>query len=136
MTFIAEATSQPIDWTARITLWTGIALAGITALALVSKFAIGKYKEIRDELRGLRASSNTNAQNVATVAKVSDGLIQAQRMSPGPNVPISAVAAVRQIASDPTQVAEAPRDVSPVGAPTATPEGTQRAFDAAEKEGS
>jgi hypothetical protein len=131
--FLAQ-TTQPSSSYER---WILIA-AGVVTLAtmyLIPKLVqmVGELKKLKEAVQDLFRKSDTNQQNIQTVAKVSDGVIQAQRQSPGPNVPISATLAVRAISQDPTTAAELPRDVSPVEAPrTPTPEATQRAFDAAE----
>jgi cell division septation protein DedD len=125
--------AQPIDWNARITLWSAIAVAAIAAFAYVAKFAIGKYKEIRDDLRDLRSTANTNTQNIATNATVSDSIIQAQRASPGPNVPPGVQDAARQVKETPTIPVEAPTETAPV-VTVPTPEAQARAFDASKSD--
>jgi cell division septation protein DedD len=126
---LAQAT-QPIDWNARITLWSAIAVAAIAAFAYVARYAIGKYKEIRDDLRDLRGTTNVNTQNIATNATVSDSIIQAQRASPGPNVPSAVQDAARQVKETPTIPIEAPTETAPI-VTTPTPEAVTRGFNMA-----
>jgi cell division septation protein DedD len=126
---LAQAT-QPIDWNARITLWSAIAVAAIAAFAYVAKFAIGKYKEIREDLRDLRSTANTNTQNIATNATVSSSIIKAQLASPGPNVPPSVRDASQQVKETPTIPIEAPTETDPI-VTTPTPEAVTRGFNMA-----
>jgi hypothetical protein len=130
MIHLLAATTQPIDWTARIGLWTGIALAALTAIAVVAKFGIGKYKEIRDDLRDLRGTTNVNTQNIATNAAVSGSIIEAQRASPGPNVPAAVQDAARQVKETPTIPIDTPTETAPI-VTVPTPETISRGFNLA-----
>jgi cell division septation protein DedD len=131
MIHLLAQTTAPTDWTAKITVWTAIAVAAIAALAYVAKFAIGKYKEIRDDLRDLRGTTNVNTQNIATNATVSSSIIKAQLASPGPNVPPSVRDASQQVKDTPTIPIEAPTETDPI-VTVPTPEAMGKAFNAAD----
>jgi cell division septation protein DedD len=74
--------------------------------------------------------SDVNTQNIATNAAVSGSIIEAQRASPGPNVPTSVEDAARQVKETPTIPIEAPTETAPiVTAPT--PEAVTRGFNLA-----
>lgn len=74
--------------------------------------------------------SDVNTQNIATNATVSDSIIQAQRASPGPNVPDGVQDAARQVKQTPTIPIEAPTETAPI-VTTPTPEAVTRGFNMA-----
>jgi hypothetical protein len=123
-------TTQHTEWTPEAIYWlvSGVVLLFCTLL-VPSIIALRKSFQAHAKAQTASDKADTNATNIATTAKVVDGTVQAQRQSPGPNVPISATLAVRQIAADPTQPVAAPIDVSPVGPPSA--EGINSAIDSA-----
>lgn len=124
------STTQPVDWTARITLWGAIATAAITVATAVALYALTQFKKIRDAMRDLRTTTETNTQNIATSATSLGAVIKAQQASPGPNTPPEVGEAVRQVAETPTVPIDAPTQTTPV-VTTPTPEAQARAFDGA-----
>jgi hypothetical protein len=126
---LAQAT-QPTDWNARILLWGVIGAAAIAVLGRLILYALSWFKQIREAVRDLQTTTATNTQNIATNATVSDSIIQAQRASPGPNVPSAVQDAARQVKETPTIPIEAPTETAPI-VTTPTPEAVTRGFNMA-----
>jgi uncharacterized iron-regulated membrane protein len=126
------STTQPIDWTARLTLWGAIITAAITVATAVSLYALSQFKKIRDAVRDLRETTATNTTNIGTTASVTRGIAQAQAADPNTtlNVSDASVRAVDQIASTPEIAIESPGETSPV-ASVPNPQSQARAFNAA-----
>jgi hypothetical protein len=126
--YLAQAT-QPTKYER----WIVIAAAVVTAISFILIPALiilaRQVTKLWTEIRAIWQLHQNNETNIATTAKVVDGVIQAQQQSPGANVQVSSLQAVRQIAADPTQPVQAPYDVTPVQ-PVPSLESVKHAFDA------